>query len=169
MNKIKKCLYCDKILLVNPTTKRINPKRKFCDEICKARHNAITRYNQLRDDPDFKAKNIKRAREWYALNKERQKQNVLRDYYKNKEIWGERNFINKHREKIRPFVNSECVFCGKKVKFFGLKKYGNRPTIYRGWSIAIKEKNAKILEEYAKNIVGVCSFKCLKLIKKNKK
>ena len=79
--KIKYCLYCGKELDIKEGMKQLNPKRKFCNDICRNRFAAKKRHTRLKDNDEFKQINRTRLKNWYKNNKDRQKNNVLNMFF----------------------------------------------------------------------------------------
>lgn len=157
IEKKKMCLQCGKELL--PIGGKLNPKRVFCDHTCSTRYNALRRHNKLKNNKNFKKKAKERFQKWAKENKEQQKENILKDYYRNKGKWKQRKFAQEHREKIMQFINPKC-FCGKETKIIYNKKYGIFPTLKKG--SGNEEEKLKIIKEYTKeNLIGFCSQLCL--------
>lgn len=58
----KYCIRCGKKIL--------DPNQlKFCDIKCRTRYHSLKRYNQFKDDPDYKSMKKKYHREWRNRNK----------------------------------------------------------------------------------------------------
>lgn len=160
----KYCLYCNKELDMKEGTKQLNPKRKFCNDICRNRFAAKKRHTRLKDNEEFKQTNRTRFKNWYKNNKDRQKINILNNYKKNTEIWNQRRFVERHRKDILKYLNTTC-FCGNPVKIIMHKTYGDYPKLSSGPNNQ-KESNLKLIEEYTKkNLIGVCSKICLNKVK----
>ena len=158
---IKYCEICGKELKKRKGKKRINPKRIFCDEVCKTRYHAHKRYYELRNDKEYLEKQKKKIRSWYKENKEKQRKSVLKDYYKNKNKWEHRKFVNRNRKKILNLLPNECSFCKKKdIKVIHHKTYNMKiPKLISGHQTT-NRKNEEILKDYIKNLLSFCSKEC---------
>ena len=156
MNKIK-CLRCGKEF--EPKGIGKYNEKKFCKEICRNRYNACKKYKILRDIPEYREKRRKQFKEWYKLNKDKQKENVLRNYRNNKPRWNERRFVDNHRKDIMKFINPLCS-CGKVTKIIFHLKFGNRPLLKSGMG---ENNNLELIKKYTEdNLIGVCSRFCMK-------
>lgn len=72
--------------------KRINryKHKMFCSRLCQTRYSALKNHHKMKNNKNFKKYKIKKFKRWYYQNKDKQKVNVLNDYYKNKEKWNSR-------------------------------------------------------------------------------
>ena len=167
----KKCLYCSKILEIGEGTKRLNPRRKFCNRTCQTRFAAKKRYNLIKDNEEYKLKKRTFFKEvWYPNNKERQKKNILNDYYKNKKTWQERKNTNDHKRELLKMLSSICAVCGKEeVKIIFHKEYGHYQTLLCSRGEKQKKINLEKLREYSKYLIPLCSKKCMSIAKRLKK
>ena len=64
------------------------------------------------DNLEFKEKKKLFYKKWYSLNKERQKKNVLRDSYKNRNKWTERGYADRNKKFIWMVIGKKCKDCG---------------------------------------------------------
>jgi len=76
------CKNCGKDLERSLNKERINPKRKFCNEICKTRFNARAYYHKMKHDAEFLRKQKIKTKLWWEKNKERHRANCLKRYYR---------------------------------------------------------------------------------------
>lgn len=162
-----KCLYCGSKLEVKEGHTKLNPARKYCDSTCQARAEAKKYYEEHKDDPKFMKKRSDFFKNvWYPQNKEKQRQNILNNYYENKDEWKERSFTNKNKARIMLFINPFCS-CGKTTQIIFHKRYGHRPLMKLGAGDETRLYNLKMIKKYTKeNLIGVCSKLCLEKEKK---
>lgn len=158
---MKRCKYCKKILK-KLNGKKLNPRREYCNGVCRNRYNTKKNYH---NKYKFNKKRIKRERkrfkEWYENNKSKYKEYAKKSYSKNKDRWDERRFINERRDIFLGFIPHKCKNCDKpKIEIISIKVYGKQPKLFKGKNMM--EKNLKILEDYSKNLLGFCSLKCSK-------
>ena len=150
-----KCERCNKKLIPIIGREKLNPKRRFCDSVCRNRHNAIKHYSINKDIPEYKIKKSKEAMEWYEKNKKRQYKNVNNDYKKNRHHWVERTWTNKNRKKILFYLSDNCHLCGKhQINIIHHETYNTEKRKIG------KKQTEEYIEEYCKHILGFCSTKC---------
>lgn len=148
---------CNKILLPRDGKKSLNPKRIFCDDTCRTRQGSYQRFLRLRNDPTERFKRQKTMKRWYSKieNKEKQKKHVLNNYHKNKKIWGERSYVDSHRDKFLELINQKCK-CGQPVKIIHHMTYN-----FKRGGLKQETRLRKLeREEYAQFLIGFCSKKC---------
>jgi len=108
--------FCNKILEPRQGQEGFNPKRKFCNPTCRTRENSLKRHFANSENQDFLMKKRARFRDWYQRNKEKQRENTMRDYYKNKGKWQERQFVDRYKIKIWNFLGRKCRDCNQEAK-----------------------------------------------------
>jgi len=138
--KMNNCLYCNKELKIREGRKRLNSKRKYCNQTCSTRYTAKKYHLKHKDEQGYKDKQKIKFKEWYKNNKQRQSENVLRYYYKHKDICASRNNTNKvlNCKKKVPKIDRLCKLCGSK-KDISLK-FEIYPIKAKGIREAIKNK-----------------------------
>lgn len=151
------CKNCKKELV--PKKGRVlNTKRKFCNDLCRGKYNHKKNYNRKRHNKDFRKKNNTRFKKWYANNKQKQKDSVLKNYFNNKIKWDERRYTCFHRIKLLKLLKKECHLCHKKeIKIIHHKTY-NLPKRKKGYKTENEINN--YLKKYAKFLLGFCSREC---------
>ncbi len=70
MEKKKRCPHCKKVLEIREGAKRLNTKRKFCNETCRTRFNGRVRYNKYKDEDWYKEKQNKSFNRLLSKNRE---------------------------------------------------------------------------------------------------
>ena len=126
--------------------------RKNNEEMCEkekeyAKKRNLKKYPEYRKNEEYRLQHKKAFKQWYQNNKDKQKENVQKDYNKNKEKWKERNYVARHKKEILRYINTKCFMCGKEeIKEIHHTKYDNLP-----------KKN---LKEYCKFLIGFCSRGC---------
>ncbi len=159
----KKCLKCGKVLEKRIGSKRLNPKRKFCGKLCQTRFCARKNYHlKYKFNKEMVERQSEKIREWYKINNKRQKENVMRDYFKNKRKWVERKYVGQNRDKIIKLLilryDGKCFLCGKKeIKVihhetydFPLRKTGRKSG----------ERLMNYINWYCDFLRGFCSKAC---------
>lgn len=153
---MKKCLRCDKVLKPKPGKIELNPRRKYCDVICRSRYIALLFYNKHKRDSGFQEQKYKLVKIWNGKNKKRHSDNVLKNYKNNKNEWRERSWTDKNRKKILLILSDNCYLCEKSgIKVIHHETY-DLPKRRMGASVISEE----YLHEYCKNLLGFCSAKC---------
>ena len=137
----------------------LNRVKRYCSSTCRARQNTHCSYLLKKDDEGYRKAKRDFFHIWYQKNKERQKINVMNDFRKNRIRWNHRHFLNRHKPKLKLFIENKCFKCGKEnLNYFRIIDYGVRPHLLN--SPHFQEKNLEMLEEYAKNIRAYCSKLC---------
>lgn len=138
-------------------------EKKYCSTTCAKRHVSYLRYLRLKDNLEYKRGKKEYYKGWYQRNKAHQGKNLLKDYYKNKDIWAERHWTDRHRKKILQFLSKTCEFCGKnEINYIFHKEYGHQPILSHGsQNKKLKELNLEKVREYCKYLVPLCSLQCL--------
>lgn len=159
----KKCLHCRSELKPKMKNGKLftgGLPKKFCNHTCATRYASRKRYNKMKDDKDYTKKKSLTMIKWYNENKEKQKKNIKKNYYNNKDKWVERRWVNVHRKAILTIIPKECSQCNKKgIKVIHHKVYGKTPKLNH--SRYAKEKNFETIKEYAtKYLLGFCSKNC---------
>ncbi len=105
--------FCKKVLKLRPGQNKLNPKRRFCDYKCQTRELSLkVHYKNYIKNKKYTEEKKKKFREWYQKNKEKQFENIKRNYEKNKVQWRERKYVDKHKEKIWVIIGRICKECG---------------------------------------------------------
>ena len=155
-----RCLRCGNILLKKEGRKRINPKRKYCDSVCRSRYTRRKRYHKKEKyDIEYKEKQKGLMKNWYKENKERQCKNTLKNYYQNKKKWLERKYTNRNKQKILKILPNICAECGKDGATI------IHHTTYDFPKRKVRKSNKefqKYLIEYCKKLLLFCSKDCHK-------
>jgi len=168
MNKSICCLKCGKELIPKEGRLQINPKRKFCNNICKTRYDSYKRYLKIKDTIEYKSSQKKIFKNWYEKNKERQKRNTLKDWNINRNRWNQRRFNSNHKKEILEYLNSICPICKNPIKIIMIKKFGEYPNFFSHRTLEEKESDKLKLEKYVKeNLIGVCSKECMNKVRKS--
>lgn len=160
----KRCKGCNKILEIKEFKIRINPKRKFCDIKCKAKYNYRRLYHEkYKYEDSYKERKKKGMVDWYDKNKDKQFENVRKNYRDNVSIWNERKFTNHHRIEILEILPKNCANCGiLGINVIHHKEYGKTPKLEHHGPNA-KNKNKPKLEKYCgEYLLGFCSMNCHK-------
>ncbi len=146
---MKRCdnQFCLKFLELLPGQKRLNPKRRFCNQSCRAKENALKDYFKKKSDPEWIKKKNENTRKWYQKNKEIHKKNILKDYFKNKDKWRERGFVYQHKINIWKILGRICNKCGGEANEVNHLKYDFEPRS--------KRKSNKEFEKY---LIMYCKF-----------
>lgn len=138
-----------------------NVKKKYCSELCRTRQNARDYHNKFKDDPEYKRKQREFLKQWYPKNRKRQNKNCLLDYYRNKDKWAERAWLDNHRKTFLEVLKN-CETCGKpEVNFIRFIEFGKRPSLKSGFGKDTKKRNRILPIKFAKgNLRGYCSKMC---------
>ncbi len=144
--------FCKKILDIKNGKKRLNPRRKYCDQVCRARENSLRTHYENKENKEFLQKKRNQFKDWYRRNKEIHKKNCLKDYHRNKIKWRERHFVDKHKIKIWEIIGNVCKDCGKEAKEVNHLTYDfpKRNMSLRG------EQHIEYLKWYCKHLEPLC-------------
>jgi hypothetical protein len=148
-----KCRNCFKTLIPREGEIHLNPKRIFCDNTCCTRYCALKRHHLvLKKFPELTEKRNEKNRMWYKKNKEKHKENVLKDYYKNRHKWVERSYVNRNKIMIWNILGKVCKVCGKEAQEVNHLKYDfpRRDCTLRG------ERHIKYIKWYCQYLEPLC-------------
>lgn len=151
----RRCLECNNVLIKLPTQKRLNPKRRFCNNRCCTRYRSRI-YSKKNYDKSF-LRVQKYQKKYYQIpkNKKRQCKNVMKNYYSNKNKWNQRGFTSTHRAELLKLINQKCQ-CGKEVKVIHHITYSfNLPK-----KRLLDKEYLFLLWEYSQFLIGFCSKAC---------
>lgn len=141
----KRCPYCNKEI-----TKR--GKRIYCSLHCSQQMRYKKNIDKIKQREkiyrlNHKEESKKKFKEWYTKNRERQNENVKKDYKRNIHKWNERDFVKKHRKQIILILGNKCYNCGKEgIKEIHHERYKHLPR--------------KILKCYCRYLKVFCSREC---------
>lgn len=74
---------CDKIIGLG--------RKKYCSKLCRTRYSSLRRYNQLKDNEEFKIKRKEKNKKYYEANKEELKSKMR--------VYGMKYYFKKRDEK----------------------------------------------------------------------
>jgi len=89
------CLRCGKVLFPLKGKKKLNPKRKYCNEKCRSRYNS----REYQREESYRVKNRKKYNKL-----------ILKNYYLNKDKWASRTITNRF---LKSLIHSEKLLIKK--------------------------------------------------------
>jgi hypothetical protein len=158
---MNRCEFCGNLLGEDKRFRKSKRNKRFCNHSCNVKYNAKKDYyEKYRNSPKHLEKQKRIIRTWYKNNEKRQKNNVLKNYHKNKDKWRERKYTHIHRKEILEFLPKNCVNCGKEdIKIIHHKTY-DVPKRKYGNTGGVKEHKDYLKEYIVKYLLGFCSKEC---------
>lgn len=151
------CKKCGRII------KDRHANARFCSDDCSSQFFSKKRYNELKDNDEFKEYHKKRFKIWYAKNKKRHFINIKRNFEAHREEWRMRSAVRHYRKELIELKGGRCQKCGSKEKLqLHHIKYIRLPGIYWKWT----ERSARI--KFYDSITELLCFCCHRNVTKRK-